>query len=75
MCEDLHSFIHMYILCHHSCYKKNYLKRKEKTSLSKFVTIDAGIQLDKKEKIDEDGKPLSSLAATNPLPQETTFCM
>ena len=65
----------LFILFHFSYYKKNYLKPKEKPGLAKFVPADAGIQLDKKEKIDEDGKPLSSLAAINPLPQETTFCM
>ena len=65
----------MYILCHHSYYKKNYLKPKEKTNLSKFVPADAGIQLGKKEKIDNDDKPLPSLATTNPLSQDTSFCM
>ena len=65
----------LYILFHHSYYKKNYLKPKEKTTLHKFAPVDAGIQLDKKEKTAEDGKPLSSLAAINPLPQETAFCM
>ena len=64
----------MYILCHHSYYKKNYLKPKEKTSLSKFVPVDAGIQLGNKEKADNDDKPLSSLATTNPLSQDTSFC-
>ena len=62
------------ILFHLSYYKKNHLKPKE-TGLPKFIPVDAGVQLDKKEKIDEDGKPFSSLAATNPLPQETSFCM
>ena len=62
------------ILFHLSYYKKKYLKPKE-TGLSKFVPVDAGIQLDKKEKTDEDAKPFSSLAATNLLPQETSFCM
>ena len=72
MCKFAFIYIH---LCYYSYYKKNYLKLKEKTSLSKFAPVDAGIQLGKKEKIDEDDKPLSSLAATNLFPKETTFCM
>ena len=47
------------------------MKSKE-TGLSKFVPTDAGIQLNTKEKKDEDTK---AMAASNPIPQETSFCM
>ena len=60
-------YVNIYFII--SCYKKKHLEPK-KVGLSDVVPTD--VPLSNKEMKDEEAK---LLAATNPFPQETSFCM